>query len=349
MFIDRGVLATYTDTLNQTVLYYAAREGKVNCVDMLLKQGKCVYGNGIGCNVNHRDQYGQTPLYYAAREGHYGLAEKLIVAGADVNNEDGSGQTALFYSAREGRRNICELLIKHGVNINKQDKKKQTALHWAKKFNKIEVMDYLVSCGATPLKESAVEKEKEKEKPSFKKAAGGKKKQPDKNSPKKYVLTLYKDGSWRSLNTEEVKAFIAENKEVGMYLKNPELINSLKLPPVSQTANIFYHWDKAASKIIGHLWKQQGAWHFHQAVDPITFHIPDYLQIIKKPMDFGLIKQKLASGAYSKCQEFVADVEQVFTNCITYNGETSDFGLLAKNLREEFKKQCQLLSLDYYM
>jgi ankyrin repeat protein len=39
MFIDKGVVATYTDILNQTVLYYAAREGKTNCIDMLLKLG----------------------------------------------------------------------------------------------------------------------------------------------------------------------------------------------------------------------------------------------------------------------------------------------------------------------
>lgn len=58
MFIEKGVPATYTDILNQTALFYVAREGKVNCVELLVK---------LGCGINHRDQYGQTPLYYAAR------------------------------------------------------------------------------------------------------------------------------------------------------------------------------------------------------------------------------------------------------------------------------------------
>ena len=40
MFIEKGIPATYTDTLTQTVLYYVAREGKLNCVDMLIKLGK---------------------------------------------------------------------------------------------------------------------------------------------------------------------------------------------------------------------------------------------------------------------------------------------------------------------
>lgn len=39
MFIEKGVVPTYTDILNQTVLYYVAREGKANCVEMLLKLG----------------------------------------------------------------------------------------------------------------------------------------------------------------------------------------------------------------------------------------------------------------------------------------------------------------------
>jgi len=197
--------------------------------------------------------------------------------------------------------------------------------------------------GATPLKEPTVEKEKSSKK------SGGKKKLPDKSSSKKYVLTLYKDGVWRPLNPEELKEFMEANKEVAAYLKNPDLINSLKLPSVSQTATIYDHWDKAAKRILTHLCKQQGAWHFNEPVNPEALHIPDYFQIIKKPMDLGTIKQKIATCAYTRCKEFVSDVELVFNNCILYNGENSDFGVLAKNLKEEFKKQCQLLSLDYYM
>lgn len=160
---------------------------------------------------------------------------------------------------------------------------------------------------------------------------------------------MYKDGIWRSLNADEMRDFLEKNKEAAQYLKNPALLSNLKVPSVSPAVLIFDHWDKAAKKIMGHLWKAQGAWHFHQPVDPVAFHIPDYPEVIKNPMDFGTIKQKLGTCAYAKCKDFIADVELVFSNCIAYNGETSDFGVLSKNLREEFKKQCQLHSLDYYM
>ena len=279
------------------------------------------------------------------REGHLDVAQKLIELGADVNSEGFNGRTAVFYAAENGRRELCEFLIKHGALVNKQDKKRQTPLLLAKKNNRHDVVDLLVNFDATPVKEKPFEKDKS----TKKKGSASKKKPYDKNAPKKYVLTAYKDGIWSPLTGEELKVFIDNNKEVGAYLTDQELLNSMRIPPVNPAANIYYHWDKAATKIINHLGKQQGAWHFQQPVDPITFHIPDYPVIIKRPMDFGTIKKKLATGAYAKCQEFVEDVELVFSNCITYNGESSDFGFLAKNLREEFRKQCQLLSLDFYM
>jgi len=336
-FVNYGVQPTYTDILNQTVLYYVAREGKFNCVDFLVSKG---------CSVSHRDQYGQTPLYYAAREGHFEIAKKLIQLGADVNNEDANGQTALFYAAREGRKNVCELLIQAGTNVNKQDKKRTTALHWAKKHGKTDIVELLIANGAIPPKEPAPEKTQEKQ---SKKAGGNKKKEPEKNVAKKYVLTVFKDGIWRPLNQAEIQEFINTNPEVGEYLKNPTKLETMPIPATAQPQNIFYHWDKAASKILNHIWKQHGAWHFQTPVDPVALHIPDYHNIVKRPMDLGTIKKKLSTGAYNNVKEFISDMELVFDNSILYNGETSDFGVLAKGLKEEFRKQCQVHSLDFYM
>lgn len=260
-----------------------------------------------------------------------------------MNSEDINGVTALFFAAREGKLQAVTTLVARKANVNKQDKKRQTALLMAKKMNKQDVIKFLLDNGATPLKEPAVEKEKPQKK------GGSKKKVPDKNAPKKYVLTVYKDGVWRPLNDDEMQSFMELNKEVAVYLQDPSKLEQMKLPPVSQAAQIFDHWDKAAKKILGHLSKQHGAFHFQQPVDAEALRIPDYHTIIKNPMDLGTIKQKLTNSAYSKCKEFCADVELVFSNCITYNGEASEFGVLAKNLREEYKRQCQLLSLDYYM
>lgn len=51
--------------------------------------------------------------------------------------------------------------------------------------------------------------------------------------------------------------------------------------------------------------------------------IPDYNNIIKKPMDFGTIKKKLQFNLYSSPYEFKEDVDLVFNNCLLYNGVNS--------------------------
>ncbi|RKP35306.1 hypothetical protein BJ085DRAFT_22053, partial [Dimargaris cristalligena] len=61
---------------------------------------------------------------------------------------------------------------------------------------------------------------------------------------------------------------------------------------------------------------------FLQPVDPVRDGVPNYLDIVKHPMDLGTIAQKLArppAESYPTLDAFVADVELVFSNCYLYN------------------------------
>lgn len=62
---------------------------------------------------------------------------------------------------------------------------------------------------------------------------------------------------------------------------------------------------------------------FRSPVDPINLGIPDYLDIIKKPMDLGTIEKKLRKGEYSDPWEYVDDVWLMFDNAWLYNRKTS--------------------------
>ena len=62
---------------------------------------------------------------------------------------------------------------------------------------------------------------------------------------------------------------------------------------------------------------------FRAPVDPITLGIPDYLDIVKKPMDLGTIENKLRKGKYSDPWEYVNDVWLMFDNAWLYNRNTS--------------------------
>lgn len=62
---------------------------------------------------------------------------------------------------------------------------------------------------------------------------------------------------------------------------------------------------------------------FKQPVDPTSLGIPDYFQIIKKPMDLSTIQFKLNSGKYSDPWEYVDDVWLMFDNAWLYNKKGS--------------------------
>lgn len=62
---------------------------------------------------------------------------------------------------------------------------------------------------------------------------------------------------------------------------------------------------------------------FRQPVDPNTLGIPDYFDIVRKPMDLSTIHTKLTTGQYSDPWEYVDDVWLMFDNAWLYNRKTS--------------------------
>ena len=97
--------------------------------------------------------------------------------------------------------------------------------------------------------------------------------------------------------------------------------------------------------------KHKYAWVFGKPVDPVALHIPDYFDIIKEPMDFGTVKEKLDKKVYAKedgggPMEFAREMRLVFDNCATYNTAESDAGLMGSTLRGEFEKAWLNSKLD---
>jgi len=63
--------------------------------------------------------------------------------------------------------------------------------------------------------------------------------------------------------------------------------------------------------------KKDLCFYFLEPVDPVALRLPDYRDVIKRPMDLGTIESKLSS--YETLDAFAADVRLVFTNAMTYN------------------------------
>jgi hypothetical protein len=99
-------------------------------------------------------------------------------------------------------------------------------------------------------------------------------------------------------------------------------------------------------KLLQAMKNHRWAWPFNQAVDPERLGIPDYFNIIKKPMDLGLVERILLDGGYPNIQDFADDVQLVWQNCLTYNQPGSDVVRMAEELKRLFTEKWQKLVAD---
>jgi len=60
-------------------------------------------------------------------------------------------------------------------------------------------------------------------------------------------------------------------------------------------------------------------WPFLEPVDVDGLNIPEYLQIVKEPMDLSTIELKLKGGKYQTPAQFHQDVIKIFHNSYLFN------------------------------
>mmetsp|Transcript_26497 Transcript_26497/g.58087 ORF Transcript_26497/g.58087 Transcript_26497/m.58087 type:complete len:423 (-) Transcript_26497:16-1284(-) len=68
--------------------------------------------------------------------------------------------------------------------------------------------------------------------------------------------------------------------------------------------------------------------------------VPDYCDVIKKPMNLTFIKEKAENRSYSTLQEFLSDVELMINNALTFNSDPKNvYHVAALDLQKKFKKK----------
>ena len=77
---------------------------------------------------------------------------------------------------------------------------------------------------------------------------------------------------------------------------------------------------------------------FLEKVDPVALNIPNYFNIIKNPMDLGLMQQKLDHGEYENAKEFDLDGRLVFANCFKFNPPNSYVNEAGKSLEDVYNR-----------
>ncbi|XP_051867496.1 bromodomain adjacent to zinc finger domain protein 2B isoform X4 [Pristis pectinata] len=91
------------------------------------------------------------------------------------------------------------------------------------------------------------------------------------------------------------------------------------------------------SIMLSELETHEDAWPFLLPVNSKL--VPGYRKVIKKPMDFSTIREKLSNGLYPNTEVFAVDARLVFDNCETFNEDESDIGRAGHNMRKFFEKR----------
>ncbi|CAH1169684.1 unnamed protein product [Phaedon cochleariae] len=99
----------------------------------------------------------------------------------------------------------------------------------------------------------------------------------------------------------------------------------------------------ALQELLAEVMKQEEAWPFLRPVQKTE--VPDYYDVISKPMDFGTIKYKLNMGQYREDSELMRDVVLVFENCNTYNDTDAEVYRCGVKLLKFFEKRAKDLGL----
>ncbi|XP_073865348.1 bromodomain adjacent to zinc finger domain protein 2B isoform X21 [Macaca fascicularis] len=131
-------------------------------------------------------------------------------------------------------------------------------------------------------------------------------------------------------NKDLKKRKMEENTSIN--LSKQESFTSVKKPKRDDSKDL-----ALCSMILTEMETHEDAWPF---LLPVNLKlVPGYKKVIKKPMDFSTIREKLSSGQYPNLETFALDVRLVFDNCETFNEDDSDIGRAGHNMRKYFEKK----------
>ena len=110
--LKKGVDVNGSSSQGWTPLSYAAAEGRLTYVKLLIEKG---------ANVNLSTHDRHTPLQAAAAEGHADVVKLLLENGASVEGKT-QGASALSFAAREGHLEIVQLLVPLSPKLSGEQK-----------------------------------------------------------------------------------------------------------------------------------------------------------------------------------------------------------------------------------
>ncbi|KAL8104873.1 transcription factor GTE6-like [Apium graveolens] len=138
----------------------------------------------------------------------------------------------------------------------------------------------------------------------------------------------------RQLNTSKGSSIPKDkdkDKHLTNFRKRQQDVSRRESAAVKRMQELMRQFGTIIRQITQHKW----AGPFMQPVDVVGLGLHDYYDVIKKPMDFSTIKNKMEfkdDTGYSSVREIYADVRLIFENAMKYNDERDDVHVMAKTL-----------------
>jgi ankyrin repeat protein len=123
LLLARGVDVNAAETFQQTTaLMWAAAEGHLEVVDLLLEAGADPNRQGHVTSLTERHNAdhptgGFTPLMFAARNGNEAMVRKLLSRGANINLKNGDDASAAMVAIYNDRFDVAATLIELGSDV----------------------------------------------------------------------------------------------------------------------------------------------------------------------------------------------------------------------------------------
>jgi len=124
LLLTRGVDVNHAESFQQTTaLMWAAAEGHIDVVDVLLEAGADPNRQGHITTLTDRNNAdhptgGFTALMFAARRGNDALVRRLVAKGANVNLKNGDDASAAMVAMYNDRFDVAGTLIELGSDPN---------------------------------------------------------------------------------------------------------------------------------------------------------------------------------------------------------------------------------------
>ena len=172
-FLALGARVNSVNSLRQSSLYLAAREGEAEAMRLLIKAGADIDGRGsemsplavaalMGhthcvqllirnrADLNLVGENGHSPLMNAVKLNRLSVAKVLLDAGAETQSLDRSGDSLLVVAINENLPEMFRLLLQSGVKPDVPDSNGLTPLYWAQFLKRPILADLLIQAGADP-------------------------------------------------------------------------------------------------------------------------------------------------------------------------------------------------------